>query len=314
MDVNFEYYKIFYYVAKYHNFTKAAQALNNSQPNITRAMNCLEQQLNTTLFIRTNRGVQLTPEGERLYIHVLSAMEQFQAAEEELADSSGLSHGSVAIGASETALNIFLLDKLKSFHMTYPGIRLKLYNHSTPEAIEAVKSGKIDFAVVSTPAEVDFPLKQIMLMPFQEILVGGTTFTALSSQELSLREVKNYPLISLGRETMTYKFYNSVFLSHGLDLSPDTEAATADQILPLVKCELGLAFLPQPNILVKSITLMTSTIRFSCFLICSKVSSSLTVAIVILDTVGSSVVPTVRLSRLYVFPEKSPVIFESTPT
>ena len=60
MDVNFEYYKIFYYVAKYHNFTKAAQALNNSQPNITRAMNCLEQQLNTTLFIRTNRGVQLT--------------------------------------------------------------------------------------------------------------------------------------------------------------------------------------------------------------------------------------------------------------
>ena len=67
MDVNFEYYKIFYYVAKYHNFTKAAQALNNSQPNITQAMNCLEQQLNTTLFIRTNRGVQLTPEGERLY-------------------------------------------------------------------------------------------------------------------------------------------------------------------------------------------------------------------------------------------------------
>ena len=126
MDVNFEYYKIFYYVAKYHNFTKAAQALNNSQTNITR--------LNTTLFIRTNRGVQLTPEGERLYTHVLSAMEQFQAAEEELADSSGLSHGSVAIGASETALNIFLLDKLKSFHMTYPGIRLKLYNHSTPEA------------------------------------------------------------------------------------------------------------------------------------------------------------------------------------
>ena len=144
MDVNFEYYKIFYYVAKYHNFTKAAQALNNSQPNITRAMNW------------------------------------------------------------------------------------------------------IDFAVVSTPAEVDPPLKQIMLMPFQEILVGGTTFTALGSQELSLREVKNYPMISLGRETMTYKFYNSVFLSHGLDLSPDTEVATADQILPLVKCELGLAFLPQP--------------------------------------------------------------------
>ena len=43
MDINFEYYKIFYYVAKYCNFTKAARALGNSQPNVTRAMNNLEQ-------------------------------------------------------------------------------------------------------------------------------------------------------------------------------------------------------------------------------------------------------------------------------
>ena len=227
MEVTYDYYRIFYYAAKYKSFSQAATILMSNQPNVTRAIHNLESQLGCRLFIRSNRGAELTPEGERLYTHVLSAMEQFQAAEEELADSSGLSHGSVAIGASETALNIFLLDKLKSFHMTYPGIRLRLYNHSTPEAIESVKSGKIDFAVVSTPAEVDFPLKQIMLMPFQEILVGGTTFTALGSQELSLREVKNYPMISLGRETMTYKFYNSVFLSHGLDLSPDTEAGPA---------------------------------------------------------------------------------------
>ena len=246
MNVNFEYYKIFYYVAKYRNFTKAAQALENSQPNITRAMNCLEQQIHTTLFVRTNRGVQLTPEGEKLYTHVSAAMVQLMTAEEELTDSTGLSHGSIAIGASETALNIFLLDKLKAFHMKYPGIRLKIYNHSTPEAIEAVKSGKIDFAVVSAPAAVEMPLKAVMLLPFREILVGGTTFTALGSQELSLEELKNYPLICLGKETMTFRFYNSLFLSHGLELMPDTETATTDQILPLVKCELGLAFLPEP--------------------------------------------------------------------
>ena len=117
MDVNFEYYKIFYYVARYKNFTKAAQALGSSQPNVTRAMNCLEQQINSTLFVRNNRGIQLTPEGEKLYIRVTAAMTQLMAAEEELADSASLSHGSISIGASETALNIFLLDKLKAFHM-----------------------------------------------------------------------------------------------------------------------------------------------------------------------------------------------------
>ena len=66
MNVNFEYYKIFYYVARYHNFTKAAKVLGNSQPNVTRAMNCLEQQLGRILFVRTNRGVQLTRDGEQL--------------------------------------------------------------------------------------------------------------------------------------------------------------------------------------------------------------------------------------------------------
>ena len=47
-------------------------------------------------------------------------MSQILAAEEELSDSTGLSHGSVSIGASETALNIYLLDRLKTFHMAYP--------------------------------------------------------------------------------------------------------------------------------------------------------------------------------------------------
>ena len=109
MNVNYEYYKIFYYVAKYSNFTKAAHALGNSQPNITRAMNCLEQQLGCSLFIRNNRGIQLTPEGEKLYTHVSVAMSQLLEAEEELSDSSSLTTGSVysgEISVKSSILNI----------------------------------------------------------------------------------------------------------------------------------------------------------------------------------------------------------------
>ncbi len=246
MNVNFEYYKIFYYVAKYGNFTKAAHVIGSSQPNVTRAMNCLESETGCTLFIRTNRGVRLTPEGERLYVHVSAAMAQFQAAEDEMSANISLEHGSISIGASETALNIYLLDKLKDFHMDYPGIRLKIYNHSTPQAVSAVQNGEIDFAIVTTPTTAEAPLKEVPLTAFQEILIGGKTFTALGSQELSLAELSAYPLICLGRESMTWQFYHQLFLSHGLELSPDTEAATSDQILPLVKSELGLAFIPEP--------------------------------------------------------------------
>ena len=245
MNVNFEYYKIFYYVAKYQNFTRAAHALGNSQPNVTRAMNCLEQETHCTLFIRTNRGVQLTPEGEHLYGHIAAAMAQVQMAEEELAASASLEHGSVFIGASETALNIYLLEKLKAFHTEYPGIRLKMYNHSTPQAVRSVGNGEIDFAVVTTPTNAEPPLQEVHLQSFREILVGGLAYTALASQELTLSDLEHYSFISLGKETMTYRFYHQLFLSQGLELAPDTEAATADQILPLVQCDLGLAFIPE---------------------------------------------------------------------
>ncbi|MGN1023575.1 MAG: LysR family transcriptional regulator [Lachnospiraceae bacterium] len=246
MDVNYEYYKIFYYVAKYGNFTKAARALGSGQPNVTRAMNCLEEQVHSTLFIRTNRGVRLTPEGELLYRYVESAVSQIQTAEASLHAASGLEHGSISIGASETALNIYLLPILKSFHEAHPGIRLKLENHSTLQAIRSVRNGEVDFAVVSTPTGVTPPMQEVPLAPFQEVLVGGSTFSALGGQVLTLDELMGYPMISLSRQTMTWQFYHEWFLAHDQEFAPDTEVATADQILPLVKCGLGLAFLPEP--------------------------------------------------------------------
>ena len=64
MDINFEYYKVFYYVAKYENITKAAVAIGSSQPNVTRIMKLLESQLGCSLFMRGARGISLTQRGE----------------------------------------------------------------------------------------------------------------------------------------------------------------------------------------------------------------------------------------------------------
>ena len=246
MYVDWEYYKIFYYVAKYQNFTKAARVLGNNQPNITHSMNRLESQLNCVLFTRSNRGVTLTPEGEMLYSRIASAAVQIQDAEEELSASATLEHGSISISATETALNIYLAEKLRTFHTEYPGIRLRISNHSTPQAVQAVKNGEVDFAVISTPAEVEQGLKMVELRPFYEVLVGGKTFTALASRRLTLKELSCYPLISLSDESMTRNFYRQFFLDHDAVLRPDTEAATTDQMLTLVKSELGLAFVPEP--------------------------------------------------------------------
>ena len=62
MNVNYEYYRLFYYVCKYHSITRAANVLRMSQPNVTRALNRLEEQLGCKLLVRSTRGVTMTPE------------------------------------------------------------------------------------------------------------------------------------------------------------------------------------------------------------------------------------------------------------
>ena len=104
MDINFEYYKIFYYVAKYENMTKAAAALNSNQPNVTRIMKLLESQLGCRLFVRGARGISLTEEGEQLYSHVEIAYKQLLGAQEEIRRQGSFCGGMVDIGVTETAL------------------------------------------------------------------------------------------------------------------------------------------------------------------------------------------------------------------
>ncbi len=151
MYVDWEYYKIFYYVAKYQNFTKAARVLGNNQPNITHSMNRLESQLNCVLFIRSNRGVTLNPRRVNCFTPALHLRRCRFRMQRKKSCSATLEHGAISISATETALNIYLAEKLRAFHTDYPGIRLRISNHSTPQALQAVKNGEVDFAIITTP-------------------------------------------------------------------------------------------------------------------------------------------------------------------
>ena len=102
MEVTYDYYRIFYYAAKYKSFSQAATILMSNQPNVTRAIHNLESQLGCRLFIRSNRGAELTPEGERLYSHVAIAYDHLHAAELELENEKKLEQGTVTIRCWES--------------------------------------------------------------------------------------------------------------------------------------------------------------------------------------------------------------------
>lgn len=245
MDINFEYYKIFYYVAKYGNITKAAAALGSNQPNVTRVMKLLESQLNCRLFAREARGISLTREGEVLFSHVEVAYRHLLSAQEEICAQDSQRGGTVEVGATETALHLFLLKALRGFKMVYPAIRIKIHNHTTLETIKHLASGKLDLAVITTPFEAPKTFSCIKALDFEEILAGGTQYMDLGELPMELKDIQKYPWIGLGRGSATYRLYKDFFIRHGVDLEPDMEVATSDLMLPLIESNLGIGFVPK---------------------------------------------------------------------
>lgn len=244
MNISYDYYRAFYYVAKYKSFTGAASALLNNQPNVTRMIKKLEEALGCVLFVRQRRGVSLTPEGERLYAHISIAFEHILSGEQEIAGDKSLQSGIVTIAASEIALHCVLLPVLKRFRNAYPGIHIKILNHSTPQAIDVMKKGLADFAVVTEPFCVSAGISAQSLRAIQEVPVCSSAFSLSTGTVITSAHFKQYPLIGLGEKTSSFRFYSDFFSSMGFSFSPDVEAATADQILPMVKSDLGIGFVP----------------------------------------------------------------------
>ena len=245
MSANFEYYKIFYYVAKYQNFTLAAKALLSSQPSVSRCMQALETELGCRLFVRSKRGVALTAEGEQLFRYVAPACEQIFKGEENIGGTLGFQNGSVYIGVTETALHCFLLERLSRFHREYPGVRLKLTSGTTPGTLADLKAGKTDLAVTTTPIREDEHFKVTVVKNCQDILAGGPNYAHLQGKKVHLWEVQQYPFVCLAENTMTYAYYKEFYASHGLILKPDIELATADLMLPVIRQGLGIGFIPR---------------------------------------------------------------------
>lgn len=245
MHINLDSYRVFYYVAQHRSFTKAAQMLYSNQPNVTRTIKNLERSLGCTLFIRTSRSVQLTPEGEELLSHIAPAMQQIQLGEESVQLHSSLQSGTISIGTSEIALHRILLPVLETFRQQYPGIRLRIFNSNTQQAVTSLKDRLVDFSLVTPPIGQEDLFVRRDLDFFHEVPVCGEAYAHLAEGPLTMEQLVSYPVISLCKGSSTHQLYTDWFHNLGLVFTPDIEAATADQVLPMVRANLGIGFIPE---------------------------------------------------------------------
>ena len=241
MDINLDYYKIFYYVSKHHSITQAAEELSLSQPAVSQAVKNLESALGCSLFVRLSKGVRLTHEGEVLYQYVERGYESILAGERKLTEMLGLLDGEICIGASDMTLQFYLLPFLEKFHEEYPEIKVTVTNAPTPETIQHLVDGKIDFGVISTPIETKYALAVHPVKEIRDVFVAGKKFEYLKGERLSYKLLENLPIVNLEGETSTKRYVTEFLANEGVVVDSEFELATSDMLIQFAKRSLGVA-------------------------------------------------------------------------
>lgn len=240
MNINLEYYKIFYHVAAELSITGAAKKLCISQPAVSQAVKQLEQELGIELFTRRAKGVSLTSAGSLLYAYVSSGYETILAGEAQLAKMMNLEYGEVRIGASDMTLQFYLLPYLERFHQLYPEIKVTVTNAPTPQTIEHLHQGRIDFGVVTKPLPVNEQFEVTEVRRIQDVFVAGEKFRHLEGQILSYQDLDRLPLICLEGDTSTRKYVDSFLEQNQVEITPEFELATSDMIVQFAMRNLGV--------------------------------------------------------------------------
>lgn len=245
MDINYELYKVFYYVASSLSFSEASKKLYISQSAVSQSIKTLEKKLGQSLFIRSTKKVQLTPAGSLLLKHIEPAMNLISRGESQLLDSGTLGLGQLHIGASDTICRYFLVPYLREFHKKFPNVPIKVTNATSIQCVELLDQRKVDLIVTNFPNKyLNHEYIQKTVANFRDVFVANPNSFDISSEEISFEELRSHPLMMLSRQSTTSEFLHHLFLQHQLELVPDIELNSNDLLIDLARIGLGIAFVP----------------------------------------------------------------------
>ncbi|WP_367566186.1 LysR family transcriptional regulator [Lacrimispora sp.] len=245
MDINYELYKVFYHVAATLSFSEASKQLFISQSAVSQSVKVLEKKLNQTLFIRSTKKVQLTPEGEILLKHIEPAINLIQKGENQLLEANTLNGGQLRIGASDTICRYYLVPYLNQFHKAYPNVHIKVTNQTSIKCAQLLENGQVDFIITNYPNSGLQSSQNIRVInEFSDVFVANEEYFPLKDQVVSLQKLQTYPILMLERKSTTSEFLHHMFQKEQLDLVPEIELSSNDLLIDLARIGLGIAFVP----------------------------------------------------------------------
>lgn len=145
---NFNLYKIFMVVAEQKNITKASEMLHISQPALSFNIKQLEEDLNCELFIRKNKGVELSTLGKLLYEKVSPIINKLEELENFSLDQKLLKEGLIKIGVNSANSNQIIGTSINAFARKFPNVYIKIVRLSQKELLEKLTNNELDLIFI----------------------------------------------------------------------------------------------------------------------------------------------------------------------
>lgn len=224
------------------HFTKAAEKMGVSAPNVSQQIRRLEEELGVLLFDRVGKTIVLTEVGAILREHGAAMFGHLQQASDAIADLKKMQGGSLSIGVlpgdADLMFNALLLD----FHQTYPAISLSLLE--TMKVTEQVLDRSIDVGVTIGPVS-DERLTSIPLF-HEEFALAVSRDDPLATESLiPLNKLRSLKMVMFPPEHQCRKLIDRFCMDNGFALQPHMVTTTLSSLLQMVQSGVGACVLPR---------------------------------------------------------------------
>lgn len=251
--IDYDLYKLFYYVAKHGSLSKAADELFISQPAASQSLKQLETLLDTPLFNRVHHGMELSAQGGKIiFDDVEQAVKLLEGVEKKLAAIKQNATGTIRIGASETIFQYILSEKIVRYNEQFPQVKIELISEVSPKIIALMKNDECDIGFLNLPTDVGdgIVIKQPIAF-LHDIFIAGKRYVELKGKELVAADLQKYPLLLMEEHTVSREAVNHYATSHGVNFTPAVEVNSWGFMKHLVMNGMGIGCIPREYTLNK---------------------------------------------------------------
>lgn len=242
MNINFDLYKLFYYVGEYKSITKVANNLNVSQPAVSKQIKNLENLLGIQLIQKNQKGIELTTEGKLLYENVKDSIEKLLVVEKDFSTKEMNDQHVIKIVASPSIMKMFLNKKLIEFSKNNPNIKVLINSDRHPDAIRKLRNGEVDLIFLNKKRYTKEYSELIVKDCYQtnDIFIVNSDIKNEYPSKIKLKDVNKYPILCIDVETAAKEKIEEILSKNNESFIPKQELLQENMIIEFVKEKLGI--------------------------------------------------------------------------